>query len=93
MDAGDLASVGSRGGKSNLVHDALDATREGNSAVSDGGRSKAIVGWGRLKSEKTRGEDEVEDRVSEANKGGPVPSTGYLLLMETHEVWRGLMCR
>ena len=91
-NAGDLAGVASMGGKSDFMHDALDATSQGNRTVSDGGRSKAIVGGvsihGRLKGEKTRGEGEVENGVSEANKGGPVPSTGYLLLMETHEVWR-----
>lgn len=39
MDTGVLASVASVAGKSDLVHDALDATRQGNRAVSDGGRS------------------------------------------------------
>ena len=83
-NAGDLASVASRTGKSDLVHDAPDTTRQGNNAVSDGGRSKAIVegasSRGELKSKETGGEGKVRDWVSEANKGGPVPSIGYLLL-------------
>jgi hypothetical protein len=42
-NAGDLASVANRTGKSDVVNDAPDTTCQGNGAVSDGGRSNAIV--------------------------------------------------
>ena len=92
-----LASVTSRAGNSDLVHNALDATRQGNRSVSDGGRSKAIVEGvsvhGGLKSEEASGEGEVKNGVLEANKGGPIPSTGCLLLKEAHDVWRCVYMR
>jgi len=81
-NAGDLASVANRTGKSDLVHDAPDTTRQGNIPVSNGRRSKAIVegafSHGELKNKETGGEGKVKDWVSEANKGGPIPSMGYL---------------
>ena len=43
-NTGDLGSVASRAGKSDLVHGAFDATGQGNRAVSDNDRSKIIVG-------------------------------------------------
>jgi len=92
-----LASVTSRAGKSDLVYDALDATRQGNRTVSDGGRSKAMVCGvfvhGGLKSEEASGKGKVKNGVSEANKGSPIPSTGCLRLKEAHEVWRCVYLR
>jgi hypothetical protein len=84
VDPRTRVTVANRTGKSDLVYDAPDTTRQGNSAVSDGGRSKAIVegvsSRGELKSKEVGGEGKVKDWVSEANKGGPVPSMEYLLL-------------
>ena len=68
-NASDLASVANRTEKSDLVHDSPDTTRQSNSAVSDGGRSKAIVegvsSRGESKSKETGGEGKVKDWVSE----------------------------
>ena len=84
MNTGHLASVANRTGKSDLVHDALGTTRQGNNAVSDGGRPKAIVegvsSRGELKGKEAGREGKVKDWVSEANKGGHGPSIEYLLL-------------
>ena len=64
-NAGDLASVANRTGKSDLVHDGPDTTHQGNNAVSDSGRLKAIVecvsSRGELKSKETGGEGKVKD--------------------------------
>jgi len=92
-----LASVTGRAGKGDLVNSALDATPQGNRTISDGGESKVML-WGdsvhgRLKSEEASGEGKVKNGISEANKGGPIPSTGCLLLKEAHEVWRCVYLR